>query len=73
MFQGFLKGYRHLDNNIAFRTVIHVSVYLIYFGSRGTEKQIKEVITVGRDLIVHGWRKDKAWFADSTLSCLFTA
>ncbi|KAJ5162553.1 Aminoglycoside phosphotransferase [Penicillium coprophilum] len=76
MIQGFLKGYGHLDDEMAFRTVIHIGVHLICFGSRvpgwGTEKQIEEVVKVGRDLIVHGWRKDKAWLADSTLGCLFT-
>ncbi|CAI7613835.1 unnamed protein product [Penicillium discolor] len=73
--QGFLEGYGALEDEMAFRTAIHVGVHLICWGSRvpgwGTQKQIEEVVKLGRDLIVHGWRKDKAWFAEGTLSCLF--
>ncbi|KAJ5616366.1 hypothetical protein N7537_001480 [Penicillium hordei] len=73
--QGFLEGYGALDNEMAFRTAIHVGVHLVCWGSRvpgwGTQKQIEEVVKLGRDLIVYGWRKDKAWFAKGTLSCLF--
>ncbi|CAI7622582.1 unnamed protein product [Penicillium glandicola] len=73
--QGFLEGYGALDDELAFRTAIHVGVHLVCWGSRvpgwGTPKQIEEVVRVGRDLIVNGWRKDKAWFLEGTLSCLF--
>lgn len=73
--QGFLEGYGALDDEMAFRTAIHVGVHLICWGSRvpgwGTQKQIEEVVKVGRDLIVHGWKKDKDWFAEGSLSCLF--
>ena len=73
--QGFLEGYGALEDEMAFRTAIHVGVHLVCWGSRvpgwGTHKKIEEVVKLGRDLIVHGWRKDKAWFAEGTLSCLF--
>ncbi|KAK4871207.1 hypothetical protein LT330_000444 [Penicillium expansum] len=73
--QGFLEGYGALNDEMAFRTAIHVGVHLICWGSRvpgwGTQKQIEDVVKSGRDLIVHAWRKDKAWFAQGTLSCLF--
>ncbi|OQD72107.1 hypothetical protein PENPOL_c001G00212 [Penicillium polonicum] len=73
--QGFLEGYGALEDEMAFRTAIHVGVHLVCWGSRvpgwGTQKQIEEVVKLGRDLIVHGWRKDKAWFAEGILSCLF--
>lgn len=73
--QGFLEGYGALEDEMAFRTAIHVGVHLVCWGSRvpgwGTQKKIEEVVKLGRDLIVHGWGKDKAWFAEGTLSCLF--
>ncbi|KGO70485.1 Aminoglycoside phosphotransferase [Penicillium italicum] len=75
--QGFLEGYGALNDEMAFRTAIHVGVHLICWGSRvagwGTQKQIEEVVKLGRDLIVHAWRKDKAWFAEGTLRCLFNS
>ncbi|KAJ5385633.1 hypothetical protein N7517_003544 [Penicillium concentricum] len=76
MIQGFLRGYGSLNDEMAFRTAIHVGVHLICWGSRvpgwGTQTQIEEVVKVGRDLIVHSWRKDKVWFAEGILGCLFT-
>ncbi|KAJ5960800.1 uncharacterized protein N7479_007950 [Penicillium vulpinum] len=73
--RGFLEGYGTLNDEMAFRTAIHVGVHLICWGSRvpgwGTEKQVEEVVKVGRDLIVHAWSKDKAWFAEGALGCLF--
>ncbi|KAJ5486956.1 hypothetical protein N7530_001256 [Penicillium desertorum] len=72
---GFLEGYGALNDEMAFRTAIHVGVHLVCWGSRvpgwGTEKQIEEVVRLGRDLIVHAWEKDKDWFVEGTLSCLF--
>ncbi|KAG0159571.1 hypothetical protein PDIDSM_7093 [Penicillium digitatum] len=73
--QGFLEGYGALNDEMAFRTAIHVGVHLVCWGSRvpgwGTQKQIEDVVKSGRDLIVHAWRKDKAWFVEGTLGCLF--
>jgi hypothetical protein len=74
--QGLLEGYGGLSDEIAFRTAIHVGVHLVCWGSRvsgwGSPQQIEDVVKVGRDLIVHGWRKDRTWFEGDTLSCLFT-
>ncbi|BDD64082.1 hypothetical protein MAP00_008928 [Monascus purpureus] len=73
--EAFLEGYGPLSDEMAFRTAIHVGVHLISFGSTvpgwGSEQQVEEVVKVGRDLIVRGWKKDKAWFEGETLGCLF--
>lgn len=64
-----------LSEEMAFRTAIHVGVHLVIWGSTvpgwGSEQQIKEVVKVGRDLIVHGWNKNRAWFEGGALECLF--
>jgi hypothetical protein len=75
--EGFAVGYGIPNDDFAFRTAIHVGTHLVCWGSSvpgwGTEEQILEVVTKGRDLIVHAWQKDKAWFMDSDLACLFPA
>ncbi|KAJ5139231.1 uncharacterized protein N7515_004079 [Penicillium bovifimosum] len=74
--KGLLEGYGSLSDEIGFRTAIHVGAHLVCWGSRvpgwGSPQQVEDVVKVGRDLIVHGWRKDRTWFEGDTLSCLFT-
>lgn len=73
--QGFMEGYGPLSDDMAFRTAIHVGVHLVVWGSRvagwGSEEQIKEVVMIGRDLIVQGWKKNREWFVSQDLDCLF--
>ncbi|KAJ5554692.1 hypothetical protein N7513_004651 [Penicillium frequentans] len=73
--KGFIEGYGPLDDEMAFRTAMHVGVHLAVWGSRvqgwGTQEQVEEVVKVGRDLIVQGWNKNKAWFEGGDLECLF--
>lgn len=73
--QGFLEGYGSLSDDMAFRTAIHVGVHLVVWGSRvagwGSKEQIEEVVKVGRDLIVQGWNKNRAWFEGQALGSLF--
>jgi hypothetical protein len=37
----------------------------------GTSEQNKEVVAVGRDIIVNAWKKDRTWFEKGDLACLF--
>lgn len=73
--EGFLSGYGTLGDDTGLRTAIHVGVHLVCWGSRvpgwGTPKQVEEVVKVGRDLIVHGWERDRTWFEGHNLGCLF--
>ncbi|KAJ5782225.1 hypothetical protein N7457_003999, partial [Penicillium paradoxum] len=73
--EGLLEGYGSLSDEIAFRTAMHVGTHLICFGTRvsgwGSQQKIEEVVKVGRDLIVHGWKKERTWFEGDTLRCLF--
>ncbi|CAG8894223.1 unnamed protein product [Penicillium salamii] len=73
--QGFTKAYGPINDGMAYRTAIHVGVHLICWGSRvpgwGSQEQVEEVVKVGRDIIVHAWKKDKTWFREGQLGSLF--
>ncbi|KAE8134036.1 kinase-like domain-containing protein [Aspergillus pseudotamarii] len=75
MIQGIMQAYPALSEEMAFRTLIHVGTHLMYFGSTvpgwGTERQIADVVRLGRDLIVKAWEKDKNWFKGGVWECLF--
>ncbi|KAJ5112369.1 hypothetical protein N7532_000414 [Penicillium argentinense] len=72
---GFLEGYGSMSDEMAFRTAVHVGVHLVCWGSRvpgwGSKEQVEDVVKVGSDFIVHGWKKDREWFEGQTLSFLF--
>lgn len=73
--EGFMDGYGPLSDKMAFRTAFQVGAHLICFGSRvagwGRPEQVKEVVMIGRDLIVQAWKENKAWFEGHALRCLF--
>ncbi|KAJ5640644.1 Aminoglycoside phosphotransferase [Penicillium herquei] len=73
--EGFLKGYGPLSDEMAFRTAIHAGVHLICWGSRvsgwGDEQQVQNVVEIGRNLVVQAWTKNKAWFEQDPMGCLF--
>ncbi|KAK1980575.1 phosphotransferase enzyme family protein [Colletotrichum cereale] len=76
LIQGFVKGYGAVDDEFAFRTLLHVGVHLIGFGTTvkdwGTEEQIKSVATEGRDLVTNAWEKNRAFFKCHPLGCIFS-
>ncbi|KAJ0168022.1 hypothetical protein CTA2_11200 [Colletotrichum tanaceti] len=76
MIQGFLKGYGVVDDDFAFRTLLHVGVHLIGFGTTvqdwGTEEQIKGVASEGRDLVMNSWEKNREFFDCHPLGCIFS-
>ncbi|KAL4885876.1 kinase-like domain-containing protein [Aspergillus karnatakaensis] len=73
--EGFAEGYQDIREDIAFRTLIHVGVHLVFWGSTvagwGSEEQVKDVVRIGRDLITRGWMKDRDWFKEGFWGCLF--
>ena len=70
-----MQGYGSIEEDLAFYTAIHVGTHLICWGSRvegwGTEEQVKDVLRVGRDFVVSGWERDRGFFQDTALKCLF--
>ncbi|KAM7199053.1 Protein kinase-like domain containing protein [Naviculisporaceae sp. PSN 640] len=75
LIEGLVRGYGNIDDELAFRTAIHIGAHLISFGSNtkewGTERQIEESVRIGMDLIVHAWHEDRGWFEAGDMACLF--
>lgn len=78
--EGFVHGYGGLSDELAFRTAIHAGVQLLQWYNRrdplmppkGTPGERAAAAIAGRDFILRGWAKDKAWFENSALAALFT-
>ena len=75
LIESFMDGYGNIEDKMAFKVAIHVGVHLICWGSRvpgwGTERQVEDVVRIGKDFVVKGWEEDKSFFADGPLACLF--
>ncbi|KAH8423007.1 uncharacterized protein LDX57_000763 [Aspergillus melleus] len=72
--EGFARSYPHLTEAMAYRAAIHVGVHFICWGTMltdwGSEEQVREVVALGRDLIVKGWRREREWFEGGFWGCL---
>ncbi|OAL42868.1 hypothetical protein IQ07DRAFT_637469 [Pyrenochaeta sp. DS3sAY3a] len=77
MMEGFARGYGEDSECSVFRTAIQMGTHLLCVTtddpSWGPPDQAGRVVEVARDIIVHAWKKDRAWFASSELRCLFGA
>lgn len=64
--QGFMKGYQNLDDETAFRVLIHVGVHFIAWAPLipgwGTSQQVEDAVRLGRDIVTKAWEKDRSWF-----------
>ena len=76
--EGFCAGYKIRDepdaDAFAFRTAIHVGTHLATFGGVAdwaTEQQRADAVGRGKEIVIRAWTKDKTWFLDSHLACLF--
>ncbi|KAK3301603.1 kinase-like domain-containing protein [Chaetomium strumarium] len=77
LIEGFAAGYGHVDDQFAFRTALHVGTHLVAWGSRvpgwGSEMQVQQVVGLGKEVILHAWHQDRAWFEAGDLACLFAS
>jgi len=75
LIESFMKGYGEIEEDLAFKTAIHVGTHLICFGSSvqgwGTKEQIESVVEIGRGFVVEGWEKNRGFFDGTVLKCLF--
>lgn len=75
LIQGFMDGYGQLDLDLAFKTAVHVGVHLVVWGSRvpgwGTPEQVEALMTIGKDFVVHGGKKDSEFFKNTILASMF--
>ncbi|KAF9777172.1 hypothetical protein IL306_004536 [Fusarium sp. DS 682] len=75
LIQAFADGYDAVDDDFSYRTVIHVGVHLICFGSQtpgwGNAEQQKDVVRIGKEIIVKAWGRDRGYFDGHILGSLF--
>ncbi|KAF6829609.1 hypothetical protein CMUS01_08097 [Colletotrichum musicola] len=79
LINGFVEAYREgggrIDDDFAFRSLIQVGAHIVCttttFPGWGTREKVEEVAGVGRDIIVHAWKRDRAWFDEGDLRALF--
>jgi hypothetical protein len=77
--EGFLQGYgyQHIPVKIAFRTLIHVGVHFIFWGSTtpgwGSQEQVLDLVKLGRELVVRAWETDRTWFEGKFWEVFFKA
>lgn len=75
--EGFVAGYGYVNDDFAYRTVLHTGVHLVGFGSAvpgwGSPENQEIVARTGRDIVLRAWQKDRSWFEDHDLAPLFKA
>ncbi|KAK0649976.1 kinase-like domain-containing protein [Cercophora newfieldiana] len=75
LIEGYLGGYGKFSTDEAFRIAIHVGCHLIVIGGTvpdwGSDEDVERVVAFGRDMIVNGWERNKAWFDDGVLGLMF--
>ncbi|KAK8020234.1 hypothetical protein PG990_005372 [Apiospora arundinis] len=77
--EGFVEGYGPLDEELAFCAAIHAGVHLICWYYRRDRNaplphplpMVLAALTLGRDLVLAGWRKDREWLRSTFLASLF--
>ncbi|EXK94831.1 hypothetical protein FOQG_03644 [Fusarium oxysporum f. sp. raphani 54005] len=75
LIRAFADAYGAVSDDFAYRTVIHVGVHLICFGSQtpgwGDAEQQKDVVRIGKEIIVRAWSRDRGYFVGHVLDSLF--
>lgn len=78
MMEGLLAEFDGLENEqLTFRIAIRIGSFLVCMlpltpDWETPEMKIEDFVRAGRDIIVHAWNKDRAWFENSELACLFS-
>jgi hypothetical protein len=78
--QGVMEGYGEVSDDMAFRAAMHAGVQLVGWYNRrprsGALMAPPEVIiaglTIGRDIILKAWEKDRKFFESGPLASLFS-
>jgi hypothetical protein len=78
--RAFVAGYGLVDDNFAYRTIIHVGVHLICFGHfwSTTPEELSEgepqhfiMYRIGKEIIAKAWSRDREYFRGHLLGYLF--
>ncbi|KAH8902612.1 hypothetical protein BR93DRAFT_962166 [Coniochaeta sp. PMI_546] len=75
MVQGYTEGLGTRTEEFIWRLAVEIGCHLLSFGTIapgwGTPSQVDDVARHGRDIILNARQKDRAWFDQSELACLF--
>lgn len=77
--KGLIHGYGPISEDMAFRTVMYVGIYVINRSKHqpsqgpkaGSEKDKVAALAHGRDILLRAWMRDKAFFSDGVFANLF--
>lgn len=75
--EGLVAAFDGLDDQeFVFRVAMHMGSYMICMAPLtpewGTPEELEGFVGVGRDILVHAWNKDRDWFVNTKLACLFS-
>lgn len=72
--EAMVDAYGPVTEASAFRTAIQIGVHLVCVISDtkwGPPEEIEKAVGVGKEIIVHAWNKDRAWFEKGEFACIF--
>lgn len=72
--EAFVDAHGEVSLGHAFRTAVQVGAHIVCVTSIvgwGAPNEIEKAVVVGKDIIVHAWEKDRAWFEEGDLACIF--
>lgn len=76
LLESFVKGYGAMDENLAYRIVVHAGVHMINWCARHPGADLKGkaagLMQKAVAIIVRAWRKDSTSFDGDVLGCLFS-
>jgi hypothetical protein len=74
MLEALVDAYGPVTEEFAYRTLIQVGAHLVCVITdlnRLPSEQLEKSVAVGKELIVRAWSRDRAWFEQSELACVF--
>jgi hypothetical protein len=76
MITAFSAGYGALTDEVAFRLTSEFGAHLLSVPTHEpgeiSNSQAREILKLGRDMVVHAEGKDKAWFRGGILDGIYT-
>jgi hypothetical protein len=76
MIAAFAAEYGALTDEVAFRVTSEFGARLLSVPSHepgdSSDSQAREILELGRDMVVHAEGRDKAWFRGGILDAIFT-
>ncbi len=77
MLEGFAAGYGFVDDDFAFRALLHAGAFLVVSGvfvvGWDTHPEGHARLAAAKELVLRAWNRDHAWFEATELACLFVA